>query len=262
MMRPLAAALLLLLLPSGGVWAEDGAEEAQPASVQGGVQVPARNPADPWEGMNRKIFAFNEELDHWVLEPVARGWDWALPEPVQRSVGNFFDNLVLPVRFANDLLQAKPWRAYETAWRLAINSVAGIGGLFDVASHYEVYKSDEEFGQTLGYWGVPSGPYLVLPFFGPSNPRDTLGLAVDAATAPQFWIAPFYVSIPAATVDIVNDRAAILETLDAERAAAFDWYSAARSASIQYRENRVRDRAEAPDPEESEDLYYFDEDEE
>ena len=258
MMRPLAAALLLLalLLPCGGALAE----EAAAGSVQEGVRAPARNPEDPWEGMNRKIFAFNDALDRWVLEPVARGWNWALPEPVQRSVGNFFDNTVLPVRALNDLLQAKPWKANETVWRLVINSVGGVGGLFDVASHYGVYKSDEDFGQTLGYWGVPPGPYLVLPLFGPSSPRDTLGLAVDAASTPQFWFVPFYITIPARTVDLVNDRAAVLETLAAERAAAFDWYSAARSASIQYRENLVRDRAAAPESK-SEDLYYLDEDE-
>jgi phospholipid-binding lipoprotein MlaA len=247
--------LPLLLLPSGGA----GAEETRPPPVQDAVQG---HPADPWEGFNRGIFAFNEALDRWVLEPVAKGWDWALPDPVQRSVGNFFDNLAMPVRVANDLLQAKPMLALESTWRLAINSVGGVGGLFDVASHYQVYDSDEDFGQTMGYWGMPTGPYLVLPLFGPSNPRDAVGRAVDTASTPQFYFVPFYVSIPAATVDVVNDRADVIETLAAERAAAFDFYSAARSAYIQYRENQVRDRDPDDTSQDDEDLYYFDEDEE
>ena len=255
MMRRSAAVLLLLvpLLPPCGALAE----EAGAAGVQAEVE---RHPDDPWERMNRGIFRFNEGLDRWVLEPVAKGWDWALPDPVQTSVGNFFDNLVFPVRLVNEVLQAKPARAYETAWRGVINSVGGLGGLFDVASHYQVYDSDEDFGQTLGYWGTPAGPYLVLPLFGPSSPRDTVGLAVDSFSQPHAWFVPFYVTFPAATVDLVNDRAAALETIAAERASAFDFYSFVRSAAIQYRENQVRDRD--PDlPPAADDLYYFDEDE-
>lgn len=260
MMRRVAAALLLLGLlglPSGGL----GAEQAGSGSVQADVQTDPSHPDDPWEGMNRGIFAFNEGLDRWLLEPVAKGWDRAVPDPVERSIGNFFDNLSMPVHIANDLLQAKPLLALESTWRLVINSVGGLGGLFDPAGHHGVYESDEEFGQTLGYWGVPPGPYLVLPLFGPSNPRDTVGLAVDSATSVQFWLVPFYVSVPASGVDVVNDRSAVLETLAAERAAAFDWYSAVRSAAIQFRENQVRDRAEDED-DADEDLYYYDEDEE
>lgn len=256
--RSLLLALLLVAAPGLR------AEEIQPPSVEAGVEE-TRNPRshdDPWEGMNRKTFAFNEGVDRYFLEPVATGWDWLLPKRVQRSIGNFYQNTLQPVRFANELLQAKPRAAYETAWRLAINSTVGIGGLFDPASSWNVAKSDEDFGQTLGRWGTPPGPYLVLPVLGPSSPRDASGRVVDSLGYVATYFVPFYVGVSAAAVDAVNARAGALETIRAERKAAFDFYTAVRSAYLQYRENRVRDRAAAPVEEEAgEDLYYFDEDE-
>lgn len=252
-MLPAASLLLvgvLLLAPSAPAWAD---EESPAGDVQQGVTP------DPWERMNRPVFAFNEGVDRWVLEPVATGWDWAVPEVAQTSVGNFFEHLTLPVHFVNDVLQLKPRAAYETLWRVVINSVVGLGGLFDPASSWEVPQSDEDFGQTLGYWGVPPGPYWVIPFLGPSSPRDAGGLVVDAATFPIGFVVPIYVTVPANAVNIVNARAAVLEDIRAERAAAFDFYSFVRSSYTQFRENRVRDRAE---DEEDEDLYYFDEEDE
>lgn len=262
-----AAPLLLLPLLAPPA-AADEREAPAPAVVQAGVAAPEtrseRAPGDPWEPMNRRVFAFNEGVDRWFLEPVATGWDYAVPEVAQRSIGNFFDNLAMPVRLANEVFQAKPWKAYETLWRIAINTVGGVGGLFDPASHFEVYKSDEDFGQTLGYWGVPSGPYWVLPLLGPSSPRDATGVALGSTVSiVGFFVPiPLYVTAPAAAVDVVNDRAASLETIRAEREAAFDFYTAVRSAFTQYRENRVRDRADDPDEEQAdEDLYYLDEEE-
>jgi phospholipid-binding lipoprotein MlaA len=269
MARALAAALLLALL------APAGAIEAEPASdVQGAAAVPAepssdghaRSPGDPWEPFNRKIFAFNETVDHYALEPIATGWNTVVPDRVETCLANFFDNLQMPVHFANDLLQGKPWKAYETVWRVVVNTTVGLGGFFDPASAWQIYKSNEDFGQTLGVWGTPPGPYLVLPLLGPSSPRDATGMAVEAAaTFPISWyFIPTYVSVPARSVDIVNRRALALETIREERKAAFDWYAAVRSAFTQYRENQVRDRAEAPkEPQETqeEDLYGLDEDE-
>ena len=192
---------------------------------------------------------------------MATGWDYAVPEVAQKSVGNFFDHLALPVRFANDLLQGKPWEAYETAWRIVINSVVGIGGLFDPATRWQVYKSDEDFGQTLGVWGVPPGPYWVIPVFGASSPRDATGMLVDRAASAGGFLVPIYVSAPAGVLDVVNDRAALLEDIRAERKAAFDFYTFVRSSYTQFRENRVNDRAEQDDEEGTDDdLYFFDED--
>lgn len=255
--RGLASVLLLAaaLLPAGSALAEASA----PGSVQAGS-----SPEDPWESMNRPVFAFNESVDRWVLEPVATGWDTVVPERVQTCIGNFFDNLGMPVRGANDLLQGKPWKAYETAWRIVINSTVGVGGLFDVASHYDVYESDEDFGQTFGVWGVPPGPYWVIPLLGPSTPRDAVGLAAGGSFSliTYFVPLPFYVTVPASAVDVVNERAAVLESVRAEREAAFDFYTFVRSAYLQYRENQVRDRAEDDEElQEDEDLYYLEDDE-
>jgi len=264
-----AATLLLLPLPLlAPPAAADDREAPAPAVVQAGDAPGTRQggtPGDPWEPMNRRVFAFNEGVDRWFLEPVATGWDRAVPEVAQRSIGNFFDNLAMPIRLANEILQAKPWRAYETLWRIAINTVGGVGGLFDPASHFQVYESDEDLGQTLGYWGVPSGPYWVVPLLGPSSPRDATGLAVGSTVSiVAFFVPiPLYVTAPTTAVDVVNDRAASLETIRAEREAAFDFYTAVRSAYTQYRENRVRDRADDEDDEDDgdddEDLYYLDE---
>lgn len=254
-----SAAVSLLLLGAFALSAR-GDEASGAGAVQADVQASGGDVEDPWEAMNRPVFAFNEGVDRIVLEPVATGWDKVVPEPVQECIGNFFDHLQLPVRFANDVLQGKPRDAYETAWRAVINSVVGLGGLFDPASHWEVHESDEDFGQTLGTWGVPPGPYWVLPLLGPSNPRDAAGMLVDRAAAVAGYFVPVYVSVSAGALDIVNARAAVLEDIRAERESAFDFYSFVRSSYIQYRENRVRDRVDEPDDQtDDEDLYYFDE---
>jgi phospholipid-binding lipoprotein MlaA len=256
--RPLATSLLLLcaslLLVPGAALAD---EEADAAGVQADVaESDTGSPDDPWERMNRKVFGFNEGLDRWVLEPAATGWDKVVPEPAQRSIGNFFANISLPMRAVNEVFQGKPWKAYETTWRLVINSVVGLGGLFDPASHYEVHKSDEDFGQTLGVWGVPRGPYWVLPFLGASSPRAATGMAVDRA--PYFFFSlPIYVTAPAGAVNVVNARAGVLEDIAAERKAAFDFYTFVRSSYLQFRENRVRDREEDQDEKADDDLYYY-----
>ena len=217
---------------------------------------------DPLEPMNRGIWAFNDTLDRWILEPVAIGWDFVLPRRVQLCINNFFTHLVLPVRIANDLFQLKPVKALEDGGRLVINTLVGVGGLFDPASAGGIPRHDEDFGQTLGYWGVPPGPYLVLPVLGPSNPRDGVGLAVDSVMAVQSFFLSFPILAGAAAVDAVNTRSLTIEEVRAEREAAFDFYVAVRAAYTQFREHRVHDRAD--EPEEStvdEDLYYFEDEE-
>ena len=257
----IAAGLLLALVLAAGASADEasGSADVQDGAASGDADHPG---GDPWESMNRPIFNFNEGLDAWVLEPVATGWDKVVPEPVQTSIGNLFDHLALPSRFANDLLQAKFYEGGETFFRALINTTMGLGGLFDPATHFTVHKSDEDFGQTLGAWGVPAGPYLVLPLLGPSNPRDTAGAIAESSVGVIGFVAPFYVSVPAGAVDIVNDRAAVLEEVAAERASAFDFYSFVRNAAVSYRENQVNDRADEPDEDEEDDLYYTDDEDE
>jgi phospholipid-binding lipoprotein MlaA len=217
---------------------------------------------DPWQPMNRGIFAFNELLDRYLLDPVATGWDVVVPDPAQRGIANFFANAATPRRIANDLLQGKLGKAGDDFGRFAINTTFGIVGLFDPAGAEGIAPGDEDFGQTLGVWGTPAGPYLVLPLFGPSSPRDAAGLAVDSAGSPEFYFVPWYVSSPVSGTRVINARSLVLETVRAEREAAFDFYSAVRSAYVQYRANQVRDRADEPEGEdEHEELYDLEEDE-
>ena len=136
---------------------------------------------DPWQPMNRGIFAFNEFIDRYLLEPVATGWDVVVPDPAQRGIANFFANAAAPRRIANDLLQGKLDKAGDDFGRFAINTTFGVLGLFDPAGAEGIAPGDEDFGQTLGVWGTPAGPYLVLPLLGPSSPRDAAGLAADIA---------------------------------------------------------------------------------
>jgi phospholipid-binding lipoprotein MlaA len=218
---------------------------------------------DPWQPMNRGIFAFNDFIDRYLLEPLATGWDVVVPDPAQRGIANFFANAATPRRIANDLLQGKLDKAGNDFGRFAINTTFGVLGLFDPAGAEGIAPGNEDFGQTLGVWGTPAGPYLVLPLLGPSNPRDAAGLAVDSAgLSPEFYFVPWYVSSPMSGTRVINARSLVLETVRAEREAAFDFYSAVRSAYVQYRANQVRDRAAEPEGEdEHEELYDLEEEE-
>jgi len=214
------------------------------------------DPSDPWERMNRGTFRFNEGADRWVVEPVAKGIDFVLPDPVERSIRKFFDNSMFPVYFGNDLLQFKPVSAVEDLARFVINTTIGIAGFFDPASRFGLEGHREDFGQTLGYWGVPPGPYLVLPILGPSNPRDSVGLAADSFSTVYPWFVPFWVSSAITTGNRLNQRSLALDEIAAERRAALDYYVAARNAYLNYRENQVRDQEE--DEADDDDLYYLD----
>jgi phospholipid-binding lipoprotein MlaA len=216
----------------------------------------SRHPSDPWERMNRGIFRFNEGLDRWVAEPAAKGMDFVLPDPVERSIGKFFVNSRIPIHFVNALLQFKPVSAVEDLTRFVINTTIGIAGFFDPATHFGLEAHREDFGQTLGYWGVPAGPYLVLPGFGPSNPRDAVGLGVDSVTTVYPYFVPFYVPISIAVGRALNWRSLNLELIAAERKAALDYYVFVRNAYLSYRENQIRDREE--DEADDDDLYYID----
>jgi len=248
----LPVGLLAALLLAGCATAPTAptAPAAQPAAAGDDDRVVH----DPLERANRGIFAFNEGVDRWFLEPVATGWDFVMPDPVELAIQHFFRNLDFPVVLVNDLLQAKPIAAVEDLGRFMINSTAGVAGFFDPATYLGMPDSDEDFGQTLGVWGVPAGPYLVLPLLGPSNPRDTGGLIVDSATRVYPLFLPFYVNIGSASVSVVNRRSRLLETIREERKAAFDFYAAVRNAYVQRRENQIGDRK--PKSEESDDDLY------
>ncbi len=212
---------------------------------------------DPWQPMNRGIFWVNDGLDRYAIEPVSKAWDYALPDVVQRSLRNAFDNLRFPIVFFNNLFQAKPKVAGVEIARFVMNSSLGLGGLMDPAGSIGLKKSNEDFGQTLGYWGVPPGPYLMLPFFGPSNVRDTGGLVVDSAFRAIGFFIPFVASLAMQAVDTLNRRSLIRKEIQAERRAALDWYAAVRSAYSQYRENLVQDSRQAADSKDDEFRNYY-----
>lgn len=213
--------------------------------------------SDPLEGMNRGIFWFNEQVDRFMLHPASVAWDTVLPDAVERSIRHAYDNASSPVVFVNDILQGKPHEAAVTFARFVFNTTLGVGGFFDPATFMGLEERKEDFGQTLGVWGVPRGPYLVLPIYGPSNPRDAFGLAVDSAARVWPFFAPFYASAAIGSVDAVNRRSLNAETIEEERAAAFDFYAAVRNAYVQRRDNQVRDQAD-DESESDEDLYYTD----
>jgi phospholipid-binding lipoprotein MlaA len=205
----------------------------------GEAELEDSGPNDPWEGFNRGIFRFNETVDVYFLRPVVM-------------------NARFPVIFLNDLLQAKPIAASEDLGRFVLNTTVGIGGIWDPAKEFALVGNNEDFGQTLGYWGVPPGPYLVLPLLGPSSPRDAVGLAADSATQTYPYFIAWYISSAITTTNVVNTRARYIEEIDENRRAALDYYSFQRNAYVSYRENLVNDREE--DAETSTDgLYYFEE---
>jgi len=201
---------------------------------------------DPLESWNRPIFKFNEGFDKYLLEPAATGWDWVLPEVAQTGVRNFFDNMTMPVTLVNDILQLKPLPALQDLSRILINTTAGIGGFLDVATMIEIPENDEDFGQTLGRYGVPPGAFLVIPLLGSSTVRDVWGIPADAAATPYYYFLPRWASMTAGAVDRLNRRAYILEDVREERKSAVDFYAFERNRYLQNRQYKVDDGAAPP----------------
>ena len=208
------------------------------------ASYPTVNKKDPWESMNRSVFSFNERLDSNVLKPVAKGYKWIMPDPFETAIGNVFSNLNdIPVTF-NNILQLKFKNALRSSGRLLVNSTMGVGGMLDVASGMGLEKQNEDFGQTLGYYGVSSGPYLVLPVLGPSSTRDAGGLMFDLASDPvavgSFFVAPFIGPVVGST-RFADTRARLLENDKTLDEASLDKYEFIREAYLQRRRNLVHD---------------------
>lgn len=207
------------------------------------VPVEQRHPADPFEGYNRAMFAFNDRVDRALIKPAAQTYQ-KLPSPIQTGVGNFFGNLD-DVRVAlNNLLQGKPAQAVSDVMRVTINTTLGLGGLIDLASPMGLARHNEDFGQTLGYWGMPSGPYLVLPLLGPSTVRDAPARVVDTRTHPfALGLLEDHDQTRAGLtgLNIVQVRASVLPAEEALLAVGDDRYALLRDAWLQRREFLVRD---------------------
>jgi phospholipid-binding lipoprotein MlaA len=221
-------------------------------SLSGCATAPAKKPSaqDPWESMNRAVYRFNDAIDRAALKPVAKGYRNVTPDWFRQGVGNFFTNLDQPTVIVNDLLQGKPKDALMDTGRLLINTVFGLGGVLDLASANDMPLNDEDFGQTLAVWGVPSGPYLMLPFLGPSTLRDGPAKVGDYYTHPAHYAdLKIEEEIAINAVEIVDKRARLLSSEDAlER--TYDKYAFIRNAWLQRREYQIKD-GEVPEDEES-----------
>jgi phospholipid-binding lipoprotein MlaA len=199
------------------------------------------DPLDPLEGYNRSMYQFNDALDRAVIKPLARGYQAITPAPVNKGITNFFNNLSDVRSALNNLLQFKIGRAFSDVGRVAINSTVGILGLLDVANNMNLPRYDEDFGQTLGVWGMGSGPYIVLPFFGPSSGRDGVGVVVDWFTDLVMLIDDNAIRWGLRGLDVVDTRADLLNASRVLEQAALDPYAFVRDAYIQRRRDLVYD---------------------
>ena len=199
------------------------------------------DPRDPLEPLNRNVYKFNDVVDQTVLKPVATGYKEAMPEPVRTAVGNFFSNLDDVLVLFNDLLQFKLDQAASDFSRLAWNTTVGIAGLVDVATPMDLAKHNEDFGQTLGYWGIDNGPYLVLPFLGPSTLRDAVGTAVDGQFDPVVQHTPVPERNSGIAIHSIDTRARLLDAEKVLDEAAIDRYVFLRDAYLQRRQGLVYD---------------------
>jgi phospholipid-binding lipoprotein MlaA len=198
-----------------------------------------RDPRDPFERANRSVYRFNTAADHAIFRPAARLWKAAAPRPVRTGLGNFIGNLEYPVTIANDLLQGKFTDGGHDFTRLVVNSVFGLG-FFDPATRVGLERHDEDFGQTLGKWGVPAGAFLMVPLFGPSTVRDAPARLVDEYSNGRHYLQDSELRWGLWTVDKLELRASLLDA-DAVLERTFDPYAFVRNAWLQRREFQVRD---------------------
>jgi phospholipid-binding lipoprotein MlaA len=218
------------------------------------------NPDDPLESYNRAMFTFNETMDEYVVTPVAKGYNYVMPDAVNTGITNFFNNLDDVVVFFNSLLQFKLHEAVSTSARIVWNTTIGLFGFIDVATSFDLPKYNEDFGQTLAVWGVDSGPYFVLPFLGPSTVRDGLALPVDwFAFDPVFQDKELKVTLSLLVVRFTDRRADLLTATNIIDETAPDKYAFIRDAYMQRREYLIYD-GEPPDSGFSEDELFKEED--
>jgi phospholipid-binding lipoprotein MlaA len=196
---------------------------------------------DPWEPFNEKMFEFNRQLDRFVLKPVATGWSKVVPKEMRQGLRNAAANLGMPRRLVHSLLQGKVQGAIREVARFVLNSTVGVGGLADVARFEGVPPSDEDAGQTLGFYGVGPGPYLVLPVLAPSTVRDTIGAGLDALLDPLSFILPFSGGLARRVGETVNERSLTLELFQEIEGSVLDLYSAVRNGYLQRRDRAVRE---------------------
>jgi phospholipid-binding lipoprotein MlaA len=205
-----------------------------------GARAQFRANHDPFEPLNRKTFALNQSIDRALIKPIAKGYRSAVPEPARTALRHFLDNLNEPIVFANTVLQGRLRDAGTTGARFVLNSTAGIAGFRDVAVRNRLPKKIGDFGQTLWAWGVPEGPYIIVPILGPTNPRDAVGSGVDAYADPFRYVAraqhfSSYVTGGRAALDGIDKRSRSIDALDEMEKEAIDYYASFRSLFRQHR---------------------------
>ncbi len=224
-------------------------------SLAGCAATASKNdPRDPLEGWNRRVQKFNDGLDDHFMKPVSKGYQWVTPSFIDRGVTNFFSNVDDINVIANDLLQFKLTQSGSDVGRLLVNTTLGLGGFVDVASKLNMNKHTEDLDQTLGFWGLPSGPYLVLPLVGPSTPRGALGLAGDSAANPINWVTPAAIPYGSGTLKTLDMRADLLSASKIVDEASVDRYEFIRNAYFQQRNYLIHDGNPPVDEEMEEEL--------
>jgi phospholipid-binding lipoprotein MlaA len=214
------------------------------ATREGGPPLePPLEEYDPWEAFNEKMFVFNHNADKYFFKPVAKAYNFVVPDELQRMIDRGFQNINFVPRFVNNLLQAKWGGAGRELARFLINSTIGIGGLWDMAKQeWNIEPSKEDFGQTLGVWGVGPGPFLVLPFMAPMTVRDGIGIGVDGAMDPLSYVIPFiWERLVMKVVSMVNDRSLALDFFEGVEETTVDLYTAVRNAYLQRRARQIAD---------------------
>jgi phospholipid-binding lipoprotein MlaA len=227
--RSLFAALLPCLVLAGGCSAT--ATEPQPEQV---------SEVDPWEGTNRRIDAFNTRVDDATLKPIAQGYDKVVPDFLQQGISNFSNNLRGPLHIVNNFLQGDGGEGFSETGRFLVNSTLGIGGLFDVASRLGFEEYSEDFGQTLAAWGVPPGPYVIVPFYGPSTVRDALALPLDFLADPLFYYEHDRIRYSIFGLRMIDLRARFL-SVEKFVEDSYDPYLAIRESYLQHRQFEIHD---------------------
>lgn len=232
------------------------------ALLSGCATVPGeyRDPRDPLESYNRGIYKFNRAVDDAVLKPVAKGYQAIAPDPLDRGITNFFNNIADVTSAVNNLLQFKLSRAGSDVGRLAVNTTVGLLGFFDVATNMGLPSYKEDLGQTFGYWGDVDSPYLMLPLLGPSTLRDSIGLVGDTVTSPLFSVERRRVYWGLIALNLVDQRADLLTAGRILEEAAVDPYTFLRDAYLQRRRDQIFDGNPPPDPD-AEDIWEDDADE-
>ena len=216
---------------------------------------------DPWEPLNAKVFEFNRQIDRWVLKPVATAYNFVMPDPLQIGISNFFYNLRATPRFVNNVLQGKAKGAGIEVGRFLVNTTIGLAGFIDVAERLNLTTPEEDLGQTLGFYGMPSGPYLVVPLMPPFTVRDLAGYVGDIFMNPMYWlvlpiieidtipsvvphknrVTTSLILITAKVTEVVNERSLNLEKYQGVEEATLDLYSAVRNAYLQKRAKAIQE---------------------